>query len=64
VFFNHFAAAEPSANVCIAHGTLCSDPSVCPTFCNKPGGWKCRIYALFLCFGETPGSHLRNHEVP
>jgi len=28
VFFNYFAAAEPSANVCVAHGTLCNDPSV------------------------------------
>jgi len=24
VFFNVFAAKEPSANVCAAHGTLCS----------------------------------------
>jgi len=28
VFFNLFAAAEPCANVCVAHGTLCNDPSV------------------------------------
>jgi len=28
VFFNLFAAAEPSANVCVARGTLCNDPSV------------------------------------
>jgi len=28
VFFNHFAAAEPSVNVCVAHGTLCNDLSV------------------------------------
>ena len=28
VFFNHFSAGEPSVNVCVAHGTLCSDPSV------------------------------------
>jgi len=27
VFFNHFAAAEPSATVCIVHGTLCNHPS-------------------------------------
>jgi len=26
VFFNLFAAAEPSANVCVTHGTLCNDP--------------------------------------
>jgi len=38
VFFNLFAAMEPSANVCVAHGTLFSDPSVYPTFCNKPEG--------------------------
>jgi len=24
VFFNLYAAAEPSANVCVAHGTLCN----------------------------------------
>jgi len=28
VFFNHFASAEPSTNVCVAHETLCNDPSV------------------------------------
>jgi len=28
VFFNIFAAAEPSANVCVAHGTLRNGPSV------------------------------------
>ena len=28
VFFSHFAAAEPSVNVCVAHGTLCNDPGV------------------------------------
>ena len=28
VFFHLFAAAKPSANVCVAHGTLCNDPSV------------------------------------
>jgi len=27
VFFNLFAATEPSANVCDAHGTLWNDPS-------------------------------------
>jgi len=36
VFFNLFAAAGPSANVCVAYGTLSNDPSVYPTFCNKP----------------------------
>ena len=29
VFFNRFAAAEPSANVCVAHETLRNNPSVC-----------------------------------
>jgi len=29
VLFNFFAAVEASADVCIAHGTLCNDPSVC-----------------------------------
>jgi len=43
VFFNLFAAAEPSANICLAHGTLRNDQSVDPTFCNKPDGKKCRI---------------------
>jgi len=28
VFFNHFAAAEPSVNVCVARGTLHNDQSV------------------------------------
>jgi len=28
VFFNLFPTAEPSANVCVAHGTLCNDPSI------------------------------------
>ena len=27
--FQPFPAAESSANVCVAHGTLCSDPSIC-----------------------------------
>ena len=29
VFFGVFAAAEPSVNVCVAHWTICNDPSVC-----------------------------------
>jgi len=45
VFFNLFAAAEPSTNVCVAHGTLSNDPSVYPTFCNKPD--ECRICVLW-----------------
>jgi len=28
VFFNHVVAAEPSITVCVAHETLCNDPSV------------------------------------
>jgi len=28
VFFNLFAAVESSAKVCLAHGTLCNDPSI------------------------------------
>jgi len=28
VFFNLFAAVEPSANVCVAHGTLCNYETV------------------------------------
>jgi len=28
VLFNLSAAMEPSANVCVTHGTLCNDPSV------------------------------------
>ena len=28
VFFNPFAAAEPSATDCVAHETLCNDPNV------------------------------------
>jgi len=63
VFVNLFAATEPSGNVCIAHGTLCNDPSVYPIFCNKPDGYKCSIYVL-LYFGGTVCSHSRNAEVP
>jgi len=29
VFFNLFAAVEPSANACVAHGTQRNGPSVC-----------------------------------
>ena len=29
VFFNHFALAEPSVNVCVTHGTLRNDTSAC-----------------------------------
>jgi len=36
VFYNLFAAAEPSANVSVAHGTLCNNPGVYLSFCNKP----------------------------
>ena len=32
MFINLFAAVEPSANVCVAQGTLCNDPSV---YCHK-----------------------------
>jgi len=62
--FQPFAAVEPSANVCIAHGTLCNDPSVYPTSCNKPVkqwyGYNCIVLWLqiLVCFGRTPGSHL------
>jgi len=28
VFFNLFATGEPSANVCVAHGTVCNDPNI------------------------------------
>jgi len=35
VFFNLFAAREPSANIRVAHGTLCNDLSVYSTFSNK-----------------------------
>jgi len=38
VFFNLFSAAEPFANVCVAHGTLRNDPSVYATFCHEPHG--------------------------
>jgi len=42
LFFNISAAVEPSANVCVAHGTLCNGPNVCPTFCNQPvRQWYC-----------------------
>jgi len=68
VFFNISAAAEPSANVCVAHGSLRNDPSVYPTFCNKPlKHWCCyncielrlRISSqvISVCFDKTSGSH-------
>ena len=44
VFLNLFAAGVPSANVCVAHGTLCHcyGPSIYPTLCNKPvKQWYC-----------------------
>ena len=49
-FFNLFAAAEPSTNIYVAHGTLCNDPSVCPTSCNK----RISSQAISVCFGGTP----------
>jgi len=36
VLFNLFAAAEPSGNTCVAHGTLCNDSNIFPTFFIKP----------------------------
>jgi len=47
VFFNLFVAAEPSAKVCVANGILCIDPSVYPTFCNKPNvqKWQFRSFS-------------------
>ena len=45
MFFNLFAAAEPSANVCVARGTLCNDPSVYPTF-------SLMNQAISVCFGS------------
>jgi len=42
VFLNLFAAAEPSTNICVVHGILCSDPSIYPTFPNIPvKQWYC-----------------------
>jgi len=34
--FQPFPAAEPSPSFYVAHGTLYNNPSVYPTFCNKP----------------------------
>ena len=60
VFFNLFAAAEPSADVCVAHVTLCNDPSVCLTF-----RYKRILSQVFLaCFGGTAGGHSRNPGLP
>jgi len=56
LFFNLSAAAEPSANVCIAHGTLCNDPSY-----NRIETWlQISSQAISVCFGGTPGSLSRN----
>jgi len=36
-FFKLFAAVEPSATGCVAHGTLCNDPSVyCLSYAGTP----------------------------
>jgi len=55
-FFKLFAATESCAIVCIAHGTLCSDPSVYPTLYN---GIELRLqissHAMSVCFDGTPG---------
>ena len=55
VLFNLFAAAETSANVSVADGTLWDDPSVYPTFCTNQMG---------RYVSADPGSHSRNLWVP
>jgi len=65
VFFNLFAAMEPSANVCVAHGTLCSDPTfysakpLRTVFANFVPGQ----FGLFRGATLTPGSHFHKPDV-
>jgi len=63
VFFNLFAATEPSANACVTHGTLCNceaavllqpHRAVVANF----------VTGTFGLFRGTPGSHSWNPEVP
>ena len=42
MFFNLFAAAEPSVNVCVAHGTLSNDLSVYIATTAQNCGWEFR----------------------
>jgi len=52
VLFNLFVAAEPSANVSIAHGTLCIDPSV--FIATTAQNWsQISFQAISVCFGGT-----------
>jgi len=53
VFFKHFAAAEPSVNVCIPHGTLCNDPSVYIATTAYSCGWEFRP-GNFCLFRRDP----------
>ena len=58
---------KSSANVCVDHGTLCNDPRVYPTFCNKSAkqGYcynrkelclRISSQAISVCFGRNSGS--------
>ena len=48
--FYLFAAAEPSANVCVAHGALWDDPSVCIV----ATAWKCGCKFCHRQFRRNP----------
>jgi len=58
VFFNLSAAEEPSANVWVAHGTLCNDPSVYIARTAQNCGCDFRP-RQFRPISRTPGSHSR-----
>jgi len=57
------AAGVPFANVCVAHGTLCNDPSVYIAATAKSCGCEFRP-GHFSLIGVTPSSHSLNPEVP
>ena len=59
-FSSFFAAAEPSAYVSVAHGTLCDDPN----YNRIKLSLRISFQAISVCFGGTAGSHTRNPEVP
>jgi len=60
VFFNLFAAAEPSADVCVVHGThAMMHVSILLSLINE----FISSLATSVCVAGTPGNHSRNPEV-
>jgi len=54
VFFSHFAVAEPSVNVCVAHGTKCNAPSVYLATTAQYRGCEFRPRQIWSNSAETP----------